>query len=298
MNTRTLINTLLALSFVAFFVSCTPSKPTGNVSLHSQQSNIINGVDSTSDFQKQNGVVGIYIMIEDAKGNQGGAICTGSLIRKNVVLTAAHCLTSTPDMQIVGGIVFFTTGIEEAMKQMDKGDHSNLRKFAKITHHELYTDAEVVGSTHDVGLIRLNEDAPAGFEMATILPAALKDSLIAGASLTLSGYGVSSYIKSSNSEEFVGGGDGVLRQVAGIKVTEIDSTGEEIVLDQTSGGACHGDSGGPAYLTVAATQTAAAKTYLVGVTSRGEEPCNKDSVYSSTLGYKAWIDANLVKILQ
>ena len=40
------------------------------------------------------------------------------------------------------------------------------------------------------------------------------------------------------------------------------------------------------------------KAYLVGVTSRGEEPCNKTAVYSSVIGYSKWIDTTSKKIMQ
>ena len=302
MNTRSIINTLLAITLTGLFVSCSPSKQNESYQMtaNSNQASILNGVNSTTEYQKNHGIVGIYLLVKGPKGQDGGAICTGTLIRPNVVLTAAHCIASSPEMRLVGGMVFFTNDMETAIKEMDSGKMDNLRTFAKFKIHERYDNAQTDDqSNHDVGLIRLSSDAPADFKVATILPANLKAKLVPDALLMLSGYGVNTYTKKPGTEdEFDGAGDGILRQVSGIKLTDISSNGEELALDQTKGGACHGDSGGPAFLTVPATATETEKTFLVGVTSRGEEPCNKVSIYSSTLGYTDWINTTLVALLK
>ncbi len=294
MNTRFFLNTLFALSFVALFVSCAPSKQAGEITTTAKQASIIGGSNSTAEYQKQHGVVGLYLILKDARGNEGGAICTGTLIRSNVVLTAAHCLVASGGMKLVGGIAYFTTDLETAMGEMDKDNMSNIRMFKKIHYHESYKkDGQDEGVTHDIGLVRLSEDAPADFTVASLPPASLSTALVKGATFTLSGFGINKY-ENDKDGQLVGEGDGVLRQVAGVKIIEVESSGLEILLDQTSGGACHGDSGGPAYFTDVTTQ----KTYVVGVTSRGEEPCKTMSIYSSTLGFSDWINTATEKILK
>ena len=76
----------------------------------------------------------------------------------------------------------------------------------------------------------------------------------------------------------------------------LTATGEEITLDQSQGrGACHGDSGGPAYVKDAVS----GKNILVGVTSRGTNPqglCDRQAIYTGVMGYAQWI-ANGVKEL-
>lgn len=298
MNTRILLNSLLAVISLGLFASCAPTKSSHSIESNAQQAGILKGVESTIDFQRENGIVGIYLMLEDSKGNQGGATCTGTLIRSNVVLTAAHCLAASGDMKLKGAIVFFTTDFKTVEAELQKRDFSNVRATEKLTVHEAYNPSEqATGITHDVGLIRLKGDAPAGFKVANLPTADLAKLLVKDTALTLSGFGLSKYNKNEKSGQLVGSGSGLLRQVSGVKFVESDETGHEMMLDQSNGGACHGDSGGPAFYTDT-TDAAAPKTYLVGVTSRGEEPCTTYSIYSSTIGYSDWIQANVEAILK
>jgi secreted trypsin-like serine protease len=293
---KPIFNSLLAVSFVGFFVSCAPTTSDQHVQQASgNQAQILGGTDSTEEYQKQNGIVGIFMILKDEKGEQGGAICTGSLIRKNVVITAAHCLKAEKGMTLVGAFTFFGTDLETIMKEANNKDHSHIRAIKSILVHESYKTSEDVNN--DIGLISLRENAPDGFQPIELAPAAVAESLKPGTKLTLSGFGVSKYTVTGEGElgSIDSAGSGRLRQVDGIQLVETDSSGKEMALDQSKrAGACHGDSGGPAYYTDSATK----KRYLVGVTSRGEEPCTKMVVYTRTLGYTDWIDAGLKKMLQ
>ena len=88
MNTRTILNVVFALTFVSFFVGCAPSSTSQNSvgTATGQDANIIGGVNSTADFQKANGIVGLrFYYISSDKKTQSTATCTGSLIKKNIV---------------------------------------------------------------------------------------------------------------------------------------------------------------------------------------------------------------------
>ncbi|MES2965567.1 MAG: trypsin-like serine protease, partial [Bdellovibrionota bacterium] len=96
---------------------------------------------------------------------------------------------------------------------------------------------------------------------------------------TLSGYG--------NSNGKAGTGAGKLRWVE-TTIKKADYTKSEILVEQSKGkGACHGDSGGPAYVKVDGTLV------LIGVTSRGVDDANNDcsvsAAYTSIPFYSAWI---------
>jgi hypothetical protein len=80
----------------------------------------------------------------------------------------------------------------------------------------------------------------------------------------------------------------LLRKVA-VAIKDAAFSKSEVLLDQTAGkGACHGDSGGPAY-----SKNAAGELYLWGVTSRGihdpGDTCGGDSAYTNILDHKAWL---------
>jgi secreted trypsin-like serine protease len=290
-------NLLLAVTAAGVFASCAPSKSTRSIASENTDNNIIGGTVSSAEYQKQNGIVGLMMIFTDASGQQSGALCTGSLIHPNVVLTAAHCLVLPAKSKLVAAIVFFQPDLDAVMTEVQSGDRTHIRSMTKVIRNENYMKG--TGSNNDVGLIRFDGVVPDGFQLANLPTPDLSSQLRQGTLLTLSGFGVSKYelTKDANGKlsKPVGSGDGVLRQVSGIKLLALSQDQNELQLDQSSGsGACHGDSGGPAYLVNPTNK----KVYLVGVTSRGEEPCNKDAIYSSVIGYSNWIDTNSQKIMQ
>lgn len=295
MKTRTILNIAFALTMISLFVSCAPSSSTQEPSylLGEQDQNIIGGVNSTAEYQKKNGVVGLMVVAEDAQGNEVSFVCTGSLIQTNVVITAAHCLTLQQGMKLSAAFVFFGVNLDTVLSELEKNDLSHVRSFTKIVRHEKYLQG--TGTNNDIGLVRFDGTAPDGFQLAKLAPASMARTLRKGSLVTLSGFGVSSYKNDHATGQPVGAGDGLLRQVGGIKVLNFTATGEEITLDQSQGrGACHGDSGGPAYL----VDTVSKKTFVVGITSRGEGLCNRTAIYTGVMGYSKWIADNLVKIKQ
>jgi secreted trypsin-like serine protease len=68
----------------------------------------------------------------------------------------------------------------------------------------------------------------------------------------------------------------------------------EISFSSTDGsGACHGDSGGPAFATIKGQKV------IVGITSRTTDKsggCHKDSVYTNVAAYKTLIDQMAAKL--
>lgn len=297
MNTRTIINITVAMTLVSIFTSCAPSSSENQSFSNADQnsSSIIGGVSSSVDYQKESGIVGLLMVTENDQNQQGMSICTGSLIQKNVVLTAAHCITLSASEKLVAAIVFFGPDLDAIMSEMDRNDLSHVRAVTKAIRHENYLRG--VGTNNDIALIKIQDEAPEGFKLAQLAPTTLSSSLKKGSLLTLAGFGVSSYKMNIMTRKPVGDGDGLLRRVGGMKVLSVTTTNQEMTLDQTKGkGACHGDSGGPAYLVDAKTK----KNYLVGVTSRGDGTalCDKQVIYTNTIGYNQWIADNTKKILE
>ena len=296
MKTGTVLRTALSLTLLALFASCSPTSSNNTDAANyqnpqSSDSGIIGGVAADLSYQQQNGIVGIY----DA---DRGALCTGSLIAKNLVLTAAHCINTFNAKSM---LVFFSPSIKTAIKVNPFTGQTTysktlVRQAVKAVRNAKYNpkSESMTESTNDIALIRLASDAPAGFQLAKLPSADLQ--LQAGEEVSLSGYGVDQYqTDPSTGEELSASGSGVLRKVDQIKIQSVLPSGEEVTFDQSQGrGACHGDSGGPAYLTDAKTQT----TYLIGVTSRGSGDCNEIAVYSSTIGQAKWIADTSATLLQ
>jgi secreted trypsin-like serine protease len=297
MSARIIINTAVAIAFVSFFASCAPSSSdhsAQNFGAQTSGSNIIGGVDSSADYQKTNGIVGLLMIYQNSSGDQMSSVCTGSLIAQNVLVTAAHCLVKPSGVQLVAALVFFDKNLETIMNEVSQKDLTHVRNVNKAFRHEAYLQGR--GTYNDIGLVRFEGTAPDGFQLAQLADAQTARTLRKGAAVTLAGFGVSKYQMDRKTGKPVGSGDGVLRSISGIKVLSLTSTGQEITLDQSLGrGACHGDSGGPAYIVDQVTR----KTLLVGVTSRGTNPqglCDRQAIYTSVMGYGQWITDGLQKM--
>ena len=266
MKTGMIIKIAAVLSGASFIVSC--SSGSSNQSAQTFQSGtaapIIGGSNSTLDYQKQNGIVGVLMIYQDQMGQQMSAGCTSSLITKNVVVTAAHCLVAPKGAKLVQAVVYFSNDLSTVMDEISNGNKSNVRPIDKVLRHEAYLQSEQ--SNNDIGLIHFAGTTPEGFQLATRATHESAAAMKPGSSVTLAGFGVSDYKKDSKTGKLSGEGSGFLRQIDNIEVVSFSASGEEMTFDQSKGsGACHGDSGGPAYFLVQATQ----KPRLVTPTSSG-----------------------------
>ena len=157
-----------------------------------------------------------------------GASCTGAVLTRDLVLTAAHCVAPKSDYAIV---VFEVTGPKivpvsriELHPRFDP-DHFRTRR-----------------PTPDLALVKISQPLPATFRAARLARdgAAPK----AGDTFLLAGYGVTA--------EGEGASAGRLNSLALPAIgNTIDDTGVIMVRLQANGGksagACTGDSGGPVY---------------------------------------------------
>ena len=198
----------------------------------------------------------------------GKALCSGSLIAENLVVTAAHCIPS--DAKTLK--VFFKLDISGAGKSARVVD-------AVVDPH--YKGEEATGpDENDIALLRFSGKLPAAYSPATLLPAS--ESLSNGETVTLAGYGIT--------EAQTTQGAGVLRKV-NVTIAQANYGKTEVVLDQTDGkGACHGDSGGPAFVKMGKN------LFLFGVTNRGyptnaPDDCAHEVVYTNILSQMDFLNS-------
>lgn len=290
MNSEQVLKTFLITTALTLICSCSPTS-SDLKSFHqasTEETSIVGGADSTSDYAQLNGIVGIYDM-------EIGGLCTGNLIGNGLVLTAGHCANVNNPTKMV---VFFGTDLHEIELQAHQGHHENIRHVLKVIRHENYkiNQGNDAKSSDDISLIRFEGSAPDGFKFVPVATSLQASLLNAGASLTLAGYGLSAFkMDQKTGQKLESAGAGVLREVSGIKVLSVLESLQEITLDQSEGhGACHGDSGGPAYLTDPVSKT----SYLVGVTSRGSGNCDQTAVYTGVIGYESWIKQNSIEVMR
>lgn len=240
--------------------ACGPQNP-GMVSLGRDASGIIGGEDATGqeDFAKT--VVALY-------NTSRRSLCTASILSDSTLLTAAHCVSNAAPTDLVA---IFNPDL--------RGNDLVARRVSKKAVSELWeTNQDNEVDTGDIALVKFVGGLPEGFRPARVLAEA--DALNDGGEVMLAGYGISDGVSRTGSK--------VLRFVT----TQIKNKAfarTEVLLDQTAGrGACHGDSGGPAYVKVNG------ELRLFGVTSRGvndqNDDCSKFSAYTNVLAYQEWIE--------
>ncbi|MGZ3770140.1 MAG: S1 family peptidase [Bdellovibrio sp.] len=165
-------------------------------------------------------------------GDELYSICTGTLISKDLVVTAAHCLMDGTDHLSIyfGEIVPSKTKDAKLIKIENSVSHPDY----KI----IFKEDDVLDTTvNDVALIKLAEDVPAFARPVAILDETVNISV--GSEVLLAGYGLVNEIGEEKRAE----------NLNFVKVPVAEILEFIIVTDQTNAsGACNGDSGGPAYL--------------------------------------------------
>lgn len=281
--------TAVSLSVLSLWLgACAPS-PQGKLSID----NSVLDITKDTPFYIINGqevqpakdpfsysIVGLY----DAESK---GLCTGSIIDKNYIVTAAHCMPRTDPRNMY---IVFGTNFDQAFKQKtyiraaDGITNENyLMMMAKISailsnpKRNKNSPVSFPSKNHaDIALLKIDVPLPPNYRP---IPVADVSAAQPGQDTLLAGFGTNDGVKRT--------GSGVLRKTV-VKFANPTYSETEVSLDQRAGtGACHGDSGGPAYVF-------ANNTYLLwGVTSRGlrdrNDDCANFSVYTKVTAFRDWI---------
>jgi secreted trypsin-like serine protease len=186
---------------------------------------------------------------------QGGQpFCTGTVVTKRAIVTAAHCLERQSASRI--RVAFGPNG---------RSPQASVA-VSRIAVHPSWDSRSI---KNDIGVVILAQDAP-------VTPVAINNSMSSswvGRSLEFVGYGATN--------GYTGGGSGSKRVVS-IPVSEVGST-QFSYVDSTKN-TCFGDSGGPAF-----ARDSSNNLVLVGVTSYGDRTCTQFGVDTRVDAYRSWI---------
>jgi len=205
------------------------------------------------------------------------AFCTGSFIKKDAFLTAAHCLdygALSNKFILCGYDQVFEEPCKECVYPLAAG------KVHPEYHYHKYN--EPGENWYDLALLLLEEEIPDVEPIPILKLHEFETALRIGNMVTIAGYGA--YGEYDNVK-----GSGKL-YAADVPITgrpnedEIMLGGEEL----SQGDACYGDSGGPAYV------YAHGRVQLTGVTSRSPPgsvyKCGEGTIYTLPGRYVDWIE--------
>lgn len=210
----------------------------------------------------------------DGASLKAQAICTGTLINENVILTAAHCVYDAP---AGSGIVAV---FDEKVFRKDR--EVTVRIIKRVLPHEDY-DTKSYKNANDVALMQFEGTMPEGYRPAPLLE--VPQFLRHGTVLTVAGYGRQSIFDSEPIGELM---------FTNVKIKNLNFSKGEFVTTQFLRGVCSGDSGGPAFVEINDVWHVAGVINRVG--AFGPLSCIRSAAVLNVEHYKNWIKQGLRRL--
>lgn len=226
------------------------------------QPDIINGRPPVKGNMLAKSVVAIVSQMD-----QGEALCTGSILTEDAILTAAHCVEGNPSKIAI----IFGQNVQLAVGE-------EIRYAVGVGQNPKWKNGENSG-LGDVAVILFSGGLPQGYAPMTLAPKEME--IQQGSAVSFLGYGV------TNGETHVG--SGVLRFAQSSVIAQKNNT--QIITDGTKSSVCFGDSGGPGLIAYNGgfVQWGVASSVM-------NQACNEASVHTTVMEYEPWMNSAITKL--
>ncbi len=240
------------------------------------------GIIAGKTVQENSVISKSVFLIKTDFGQSGQAFCTASLIAKDILLTAAHCVLVEKGEVSQKGKTFFSANPACSKKE------NQLRSagFKKVIAHADYVNGKE-STDNDMALILLDAEAPT--ESIVLDVAKEFNAEDAGLKLFAIGYG--------NRKGYSRFDENPVRlrmtkfeQSQLVKSSTRNGFDNIITVEQKKSGVCAGDSGGPLLLLQNGKPQVLGIASTVSPSDDGTEACSGYANYKSTLHIHEWIE--------
>ena len=230
------------------------------------------------------------------QSNDGGTVCTGLLIAKDLVLTAAHCVRHEPGLSVEERrsktLVF--ASVDPVCAILGQKDMSIAFEASEVIVHPGYSNERKV---NDMALIFLSRQAEAPMRPMNI--ALQPESVGSQSPIYIAGYGRTSDVNEADKSE------AVLRfaRLRTVEAAESFNLRGQMISNRSEGAflllrndeqsaGCSGDSGGPAMIQKNGRLTSVGVASFVYNKDLGPFNCHSRIAYTRISAYKDWLMTN------